>query len=1246
MKKSIFFTFTFFLSLCLYAQETKVTVLSENQDSLIVRITFGEYSLQSQTVNNVQTVIPNLKGTTPILEYGAPDLSKLTQSIRFPKDAKISIEILEETYEDIQNVIVTPSKGNVYRNIDPENVPYEFGKYYRKDHWYPKSQVEVKHEYQIRDVYGCALWVYPFRVLPTHNTLRVYNELILKVIIDYSNSEKATIKSNRAFNQLYEAHFLNQAHVKYDPVSEEGKMLIISDPLFIESMQAFSDWKTQIGIENEIVDVTTIGGASEIKEYVQNYYDTNGLTYLLFVGDHQQVPADNLPAGYSDNSYSYVSGDDHYPDIFVGRFSAEDINHVETMVSRTIDYELNPALDNSYKNAVGIGSEDGTSSTDPSSGNTGMGDDNEADWHHNMNIKEDLLGFTYASVSELYEGGPYPGSLDESGNPSSSSLSSLINDGIGLINYTGHGSSEEFVTTGFDNDDIDQLTNSNVFPFIFSVACVNGEFMNTTCFAEKWLRATDEEGNPTGAIATMMSTINQSWNPPMSGQDEMNDILTEQYESNIRRSFGAIGMQGCMQMNDDYGDAGFEMTDTWLLFGDPSVVVRTDKPENALALHDEVIPLGTSSLTVLSDNEDAIVALTYQDELVSEGLIEAGQVVLAFDPILEVGEYTLTLTAFNSVPYVAQLQSIVLEGPYIIGEDFILTELIDGNDGQADFGDTLVYSTAFENVGIENTSDLTVNVSTENPFISLLSSSFEMSEIPSSSVSWANEVVSLVVSNNVPNGTSATINFEIIDTNGNIWNTSSIIDIFAPEFNVLSYEVDDALGNGNQIMEVGESFYIEIPITNIGGVSSDSIEVMLSTTSPYLMIEDSLIQSNSIESGATDYMMFLCSLSDLTPTSEPIDFQIEISSGMYQYSTGFTYTTSNCEIGFLEVSLNLTTDYYSEDETSMTLLDASGTVYESYAMGELLSDNVYSSSYCIAPGTVMQFTLLDDYGDGINAGGSYSISVCNEEFFSGGDEDFYELVQNFVVSCDQSSIVFGCMDEEAFNYNSDANYDDGSCIDIVEGCTDDSALNYNADANTDDGSCAYTLVCDEGFNEVYISILTDEWGSETSWLLETVSGESIASVSTDTYDDESEYNYGYCVPENEQITFTIMDSYGDGLTTGDGYFSITVCENILLEGADFGTQDQVTFLGCEIYNVGIDEMSGSNWEFYPNPNSGTEFCVVTHVKTLISIYNVLGELVFVDALDFGKNKLSVPSLDTGIYYLQLETGSVKKMIVH
>ena len=49
--------------------------------------------------------------------------------------------------------------------------------------------------------------------------------------------------------------------------------------------------------------------------------------------------------------------------------------------------------------------------------------------------------------------------------------------------------------------------------------------------------------------------------------------------------------------------------------------------------------------------------------------------------------------------------------------------------------------------------------------------------------------------------------------------------------------------------------------------------------------------------------------------------------------------------------------------------------------------------------------------------------------------------------------VYGCTDEDAFNYNENANTDDGSCIDKIFGCMDSTLFNYNAYANTADDSC-------------------------------------------------------------------------------------------------------------------------------------------------------------------------------------------------
>ena len=54
-------------------------------------------------------------------------------------------------------------------------------------------------------------------------------------------------------------------------------------------------------------------------------------------------------------------------------------------------------------------------------------------------------------------------------------------------------------------------------------------------------------------------------------------------------------------------------------------------------------------------------------------------------------------------------------------------------------------------------------------------------------------------------------------------------------------------------------------------------------------------------------------------------------------------------------------------------------------------------------------------------------------------------------------IVLGCMDPTAFNYNQQANTDDDSCVPVIYGCTDPTAFNYNQ-ANTDDGSCIAVVI--------------------------------------------------------------------------------------------------------------------------------------------------------------------------------------------
>lgn len=67
---------------------------------------------------------------------------------------------------------------------------------------------------------------------------------------------------------------------------------------------------------------------------------------------------------------------------------------------------------------------------------------------------------------------------------------------------------------------------------------------------------------------------------------------------------------------------------------------------------------------------------------------------------------------------------------------------------------------------------------------------------------------------------------------------------------------------------------------------------------------------------------------------------------------------------------------------------------------------------------------------------------------------FLLLIALVAFGCQEEIGVIGCTDELAYNFNADAEVDNGNCQ-YIEGCTDPAALNYNEYAMIMDGSCVY-----------------------------------------------------------------------------------------------------------------------------------------------------------------------------------------------
>ena len=135
-----------------------------------------------------------------------------------------------------------------------------------------------------------------------------------------------------------------------------------------------------------------------------------------------------------------------------------------------------------------------------------------------------------------------------------------------------------------------------------------------------------------------------------------------------------------------------------------------------------------------------------------------------------------------------------------------------------------------------------------------------------------------------------------------------------------------------------------------------------------------------------------------------------------------------------------------------------------------------------------------------------------------------------------STNACGCTDAEAVNYDNQAQYDDGSCIDTVNGCTDAEACNYNEDANTEDDSCFYA---EAGYNcDGNCLVDTDQDGVCDEFEVAGCQNSAACNYNEDATDEDGSCLYaeeGYDCNGN-----CLVDSDGDGVCDS---FEVAGCQD-------------------------------------------------------------------------------------------------------
>ena len=92
--------------------------------------------------------------------------------------------------------------------------------------------------------------------------------------------------------------------------------------------------------------------------------------------------------------------------------------------------------------------------------------------------------------------------------------------------------------------------------------------------------------------------------------------------------------------------------------------------------------------------------------------------------------------------------------------------------------------------------------------------------------------------------------------------------------------------------------------------------------------------------------------------------------------------------------------------------------------------------------------------------------------------------------------------------------------------------------NCDPETCDQTsTTCND--LSVQVSITTDSWPFENFWKIETASDGELVAIGGPFSVADLSFNENLCIDESICYTFTILDSYGDGIAD-DGDFSLTV----------------------------------------------------------------------------------------------------------
>jgi len=834
-----------------------------------------------------------MNGTYPSGNVGEPMLPAVNKLIAVPFGAKIdALEVKSYTtttysLADFGINKITPMQPRIRKDQKPEDVPFAYNeKAYATKGFIerPIAMAEIKGT--MRGIQIGALTINPVQYDAATNRIRVYNNIEIEV--RYSQYDKSA--SYDEFARTFSPYFANiysQMFNWRDDVYDEHpdlwqspvKMLVIADRMFEECLQPWYTWKTTKGFYLSINYTDEIGtSAAAIRAFIQEEYGKDAPTFLMIMGDKNQVAASATGSEthcVTDLQYSSVDGDE-FPDMYHSRFPAETVAQMQAMINKALEYEQYTMPDPSYlNNVLLIAGEDS---------GWGVTVGRPTIWYATNYYFNAEHGFD--QVHE-YSHGQYSGCY------------SWLNEGVGFANYTAHGSNTSWAGPQFTVSDVNNLTNEHKYFLAMGNCCEAADWgINGTCFGEAMVRAENK-----AAYAYIGSCPSTYWLNDYYfgvGGTSRHDGTMPTYEETTMGFYDAMwtdnayntvtSMMFIGNLASNAAQAlGYELHCSTLYdwqayhtLGDGSVMPFRVQPIENTVSHMAIFPIGMPTYEVSAD-PGSYVAISKDGVLHGVGLIdESGVINVEVDPITSGGDVTICVTHPQRIPYINTVPAAAMEGPYISVDSYTPANVHVGHESSM--------SITFKNVGTSATDGTTtVSLSCNDDNLTILdgTASFE-SLAPETTVQVGG--FRYIIAEGVADGTRFIINTTAV-CGSNTWEGRATIT--AGEA-VLQF---DGMANPGGFVP-GETISIIASFKNAGHYKATNAIATVTSTSPYVSFVNDSFEVGTLDPTGIAYCVFNVTIDANCPVTEQLPLTITLNADGGLTAEGSGIIKNSCNVIF------------------------------------------------------------------------------------------------------------------------------------------------------------------------------------------------------------------------------------------------------------------------------------------------------------------------------------------------------------